>query len=295
MNTFPKLDLSIIIISYNTRKLLECCLTSIYDTFKNRNFEVIVIDNSSTDGSVEMIQKFSPLVKLVKNSQNLGFSKANNQGARLARGEFLLFLNSDTEALPGALAKLFDFSRQQNPLGISGAKLLNTNKTPQPSCGWFYTLPIIILSLFFKGDQLQLTRCSPNVIKSVDWISGACLLLAAENFRKLGGFDERIFMYMDEVDLCYRAKKKDMPVVFYPLARFLHVGSASSSDRRTPVVNLFRGLLYFYHKHRPQYLGAVKLLLSLKAVIAVSVGFLLADQSLSNSYRKALEIVNKYG
>ena len=283
------MDLSIIILSYNTKQLLKKCLDSIFaQTNNNLSFEVIVVDNNSTDGSIECVQKDFPQVKLIQNKENVGFGRANNQAMKEAKGEWVLFFNSDCEVLDNATYKLLTFAKDKGENSIYGGKLYNVDKTPQASAGKFYTLPVVVSSLFLKGDQLQITRSSPDTSTESDWVSGACLLMHKRVYEKVQGFDETIFMYMDEVDLCYRAKKLGIKTLFYPEAHFIHVGSASSGDKREPYINMFSGLLYFYKKHWPDKLPYLKVLLKIKGQTAMFVGKLLNNQSLIENYKKAL-------
>ena len=287
-------DLSIVIISYNTKDLLKKCLSSILASLASSslNYEVIVVDNGSTDGSQEIIKREFPSVRLMLNKSNLGYGKANNQAAKNAQGQKLLFLNSDIEVIDESIEKLVQFGKQDGFQSIYGGKLFNLDGSPQPSCGYFYTLPITFISLFLKGDQLHLSRSSPTLVKKTEWVSGACLMIGKNKFNTLGGFDEKIFMYMDEVDLCFRARHKGIDIIFYPEAVFTHIGSASSKDKRTSYINLFNGLLYFYKKHWPQKLVFLKVLLRLKAGLSMGIGYVLRNNSLYNNYRKAWNIIN---
>lgn len=288
------IDLSIIVISFNTKDLVDRCLSSVIKSLKTAPFgyEIIVIDNNSLDGTNDMVREKYNQVLLVENSENKGFGKANNQGAALSKGKYLLFLNSDTEVLGNSIESLFKRGIQQNAL--YGGKLLNVDKTAQSSTGYFYTLPIVLLSLFLKGDQLQLTRFSPNREIKTDWVSGACLFLSKNIFNQLGGFDENIFMYMDEVDLCYRAKQRGIDTYFVPEARFIHIGFASSVNKREPYINMYQGLLYFYKKHWPNMLPVLKIILKIKAWMAILLGYLVHSDSLKTSYHRALHVVNTY-
>lgn len=289
-------DLSIIIVSFNTKDLLKRCLSSIFSSLSRANFsyEVIVVENNSTDGSRTLVQHEFPQVLLVANRENVGFGFANNQATKLAKGKYLLFLNSDTEVLDHGIEKLYAFANKLHQEAIYGGKLYNSNYTPQASCGPFYTLPYVFLWLYLQGDRLRITRSSPNDNVETDWVSGACLLINYDLFHKLRGFDEKIFMYMDEVDLCYRAKKMNVPTIFFPQAKFLHVGSASSKDKKTPYINVFRGLAYFYQKHWPEELKSLLLLLKIKANLAIGFGLLFRKQSFVVNYRKALEAIKVY-
>ena len=223
----------------------------------------------------------------------MGFGKANNQGVKTASSEYILFLNSDILVLDDAIEKLYKFYQQHEiSINFLGGKLLNENKSMQPSCGPFYTLPVIFSALFLRGDYWGLTRYSPQETKKVDWVSGACILTKKSYFNSITGFDEAIFMYMDEIDLLYRAQKKGFTTYFYPDARFIHFGSASSGQRKFPIIQVFRGFLYFYKKHygRPSLL-LLKVMLQLKAVIGLGIGFALHNEYLKQTYGKALQIV----
>lgn len=296
-----KIELSIIIISYNTKKITENCLKSILTSLKNSkiSYEIIIVDNASTDGSQAQISKLKTQnknlnLKTIFNKKNVGFTKANNQAVKIARGQYLLFLNSDILVLNNAIEKLFNFYIQnEKMINFLGGKLLNKNLTLQPSCGPMYSLPMIFAHLFLKGDYWGLTRYSPNKIKEVDWISGACILTKKEIFQKLGGFDEKIFMYMDEIDLFFRAKKNGFRIFFYPEAKFIHLGSASSVGRTYPILQVYRGLLYFYKKHHsnPISLFVLKFMLKLKAIISISIGKLLNNKYLIKTYEEAFRLV----
>ena len=291
MNFKREIELSIVIISYNTRNITRNCLRSIQASLKNSSlkYEVVVIDNASTDGSQTQILKLKAQnqnlkLKTIFNPKNTGFAKANNQAVKQATGEYILFLNSDTIVLNYSIIKLLNYYKNnEHKVHFLGGKLFEKDGiTPQPSCGPFYTLPVIFGALFLKGDYWGLTRYSTNKIKEVDWISGACILTKREYLVNLGGFDEKIFMYMDEIDLLYRAKKKGYRVFFYPEAKFIHLASASSNEKTYPIIQVYRGFLYFYKKHHAgSDIFFLKILLKLKALIALFIGKLT-----NNSYLK---------
>jgi len=298
MNHF---DLSIIIISYNTEKITIDCLKSIIESLKNSSlkYEIIVVDNASKDNSVSSVKKLKSEIKnrnlkinLIENKENIGFGPANNQAVKLAKSDYLLLLNSDIIVLNAAIKKLYNFYKQNEKLfNFLGGKLLNKNNTPQASCGPMYTLPMIFAHLFLRGDYWGLTRYSPNKTKEVDWISGACILTKKEYFEKLGGFDEKIFMYMEEIDLFYRAKKQGFKVFFYPEAQFIHLGSRSSGGRTYPIIQVYRGLIYFYKKHYPRLsIFLLKIMLKLKALVAITIGKITKNNYLIKTYEEAYQI-----
>lgn len=293
------MKLSVIIVNYNTSKLLQKCLESIVREggLAFADYEIIVVDNDSSDSSRADFQKWQKKqlglkTTLIANQGNLGFGRANNQAAKIARGQYLLFLNTDIEVLPKAISRLLAFMIANKDAGIVGGKLYNKDKTDQPSCGAFYSLWISLLMLFFQGDQLRLTRWSPGRVKVVDWVSGACLMISAANFLRLQGFDDAVFMYMEEVDLCYRAKQFQLQSYFYPEARFIHLGAATSQSLTEPTLNIYRGLIYFYQKHyRPWQTRILKMLLFKKAVLAYAVGVMTGNGYLKTTYGKALKLV----
>ncbi len=299
----PKLEieLSIIIISYNTKKITENCLKSIEDSLRQSllSYEIIIVDNASNDGSQTQISKLKSQnhnlnLKTIFNTRNVGFAKANNQGFRQADGKYILFLNSDTIVLDNAIEKLLSFyTKNELTIQFLGGKLLNQNHSPQPSCGPFYSLPVVFGALFLKGDYWGLTRFSPNTVKEVDWISGACILTKKEYYEAIGGFDEQIFMYMDEVDFLYRAKQKGYRVFFYPDAEFIHLGSASSAGRSYPILQVYRGFIYFYKKHHPDRLSLflLKFMLQLKSWIAIIIGRFTHNSYLIKTYEEACRLV----
>lgn len=288
------MELSVIIVSFNTKTILDTCLASVYRSVKKSRIraEVIVVDNASSDGSRAMIRAKYPKVHLIANRKNVGFGKANNQGILKAKGENILLLNSDTIVLDTAIGKLLAFGKQ-HPNAFIGPKLLNPDKTPQPSCGPFFTLPVVFAALFLKGDYIGLTRTSPEQAQRVDWVSGACILAPARLFANDLLFDEDIFMYMEEIDLLMRARDKGYPTYFYPRSLIVHLGAASSTNKKKgPVLNIYRGFLYLYRKHgTPTELSLVRLLLRAKAVIAWSIGALLGNDALKETYAEAYKMV----
>ncbi len=291
------IDLSIIIVSYNTVELTDACISSIYQSLfpGQLRFEVIVIDNNSQDGSGQRIKKKYPQVRLFENNENRGFGMANNQGISEAWGKTILLLNSDIFVLNNAIEKLYDFQKQQGVMTICGGKLFNQDNTPQASAGPAYSLFHIFIALFLKGDYLHITRYSPTAVKNVDWIMGACVMASATAFKSVGGFDEGIFMYMEEIDWMHRAKQKGYLVKFYPNAHFIHVGHASSSGRETPILNVFRGFIYFYKKHSSYFSQRLlQLVLIKKAILAICLFLIINQPQDRNLYQKALKIAWKF-
>lgn len=289
--------LSIIILSFNTKKLTIKCLESIIrqhrKELENGVFEVIVVDNNSSDNTVSAIQQFKNKtinkIKIIENKKNYGFAKGNNIGAKKAQGKYLMILNSDTKVLDKGLLGMVDFLDKNKEMGILGARLVNSDGTKQSSVGTFYTIPALLVMLF-GGERFGLLRKSPLKICQVDWVSGGAMMVRKVLFDKLNGFDEHFFMYVEDMELCWRSKKLGVLTYFYPKVTIMHKERASS-NRSFAIVSIYKGLLYFYKKHTNHiaYL-LVKLLLITKACIAIIIGWLTSDSYLKSTYRKALSL-----
>jgi GT2 family glycosyltransferase len=300
-----KPDLSIVIVSFNTRKITHQCLESIYKSFRSfkskdsPTFEIILIDNASVkDDSAVYLSEYAKKHKnitFVANTVNTGFGPANNQGVRLASGDYILLLNSDTIILKDAINKLFSFyKKNENTKHFIGPKLFNKDMTPQPSAAPFYSLPVVFGALFLRGDYWGLTRYSPKMLERVGWVSGACIMTKKEYFEKAGGFDETIFMYMEEVDLLYRAKKLKMNTYFYPKSKIVHLGSASSNGKTFPILQVYKGFLFFYKKHHSRLaLFLLRFLLRLKAGLAWFLGFVINNNYLKHTYEEAFKVAGQ--
>lgn len=288
------MDLSVVIVSFNTMKLTDDCLASVMKSLRGSNvtYEIIVIDNASTDGSCDMIKKKHPTVILVKNKENIGFGRANNKGIRLSKGNLILLLNSDTIIPNNALVKLYQYAKK-HPRNFIGPKLLNMDRSPQTSCGPFLTLPVVFASLFLKGDVIGLTRWSPKRTRYVDWVSGACIIAPKKLFLDDLLFDEQIFMYMEEIDLLMRARSKGYKTRFYAGSEIIHLGGGSSTNKRTgPVLNIYRGLLYVYRKHyETSAISWLRTFLKLKALISICIGYMTGSRYLKTTYAEALKLV----
>jgi hypothetical protein len=292
------MDLSIVIVSYNTKKITKDCLISINRSLTKTKikYEIVIADNGSEDGSHELLKqlsedKSSHLVYF-QTGKNLGFGRGNNFAVSKARGKYILLLNSDTVILNRAIEKLYNYYVvHEQDVQFLGAKLLNRDLTPQPSAAYFFSLPVVFAALFLKGDYYGLTRFSPNKEQKVDWVSGACIMTKKSLFRRLGGFDRDIFMYMEEVDLLYRAARLGCSTHFYPKAQIIHLGSASSTGKTFPILQVYKGFLYFYKKHRSiVHLALLHLLLKLKALVALIIGRIRNNRYLIETYEQAFKI-----
>lgn len=297
-------ELSIIIVSYNTKKILHRCITSIYTSWKlikqpkKIPFEIIVIDNNSSDGSqkiLEALAKKHKNIRLFFNKQNVGFGSANNQGIEYAKSPYILLLNSDTFIIKDALYRLLSYYKQkEQTVHFLGPRLLNKDLSIQASAAPFYTLPVVFAALFLRGDYWGLTRFSPRKTQRVDWISGACILTKKQHLTTLGNFDSSVFMYMEEVDLLYRARKAGMATFIFPKAKILHIGSASSQMRTYPILQVYKGLIFFYKKHYSVLsLFLLRGILMLKAAVSWFIGYIFNNSYLKKTYAQAFKVAGQ--
>lgn len=289
------MDLSIIIVNYNHKHLIQKCIETIIASKPSMKYEIIVVDNGSDYDVKSQISAFKRLgedIHLIKNKENVGFGRANNQGVEKARGTWVLFLNTDIEVLDRAIDELYSFANHRNNHSIAGGKLINVDGSDQKSAGAYFTIWNTFALLFLKGDRLGLTRYSPPIPRQVDWLSGACFMIKKSDFKSIGGFDEGIFMYMEEVDLMYRAHMNGIITWFCPAARFIHIGAATSG-RNKSIINIYRGLIYFYSKHFPDKLPKLRFLLATKAHVSVILGKVTGNTYLVTTYDQASDIIKR--
>jgi GT2 family glycosyltransferase len=255
-----KLDLSIVIVNYNVKMLLRRCLESIFDYQRELDFEVIVIDNNSDDQSPEMLKEKFSRVKLLENKQNLGFSAACNQGIKQSRGRYILLLNPDTEFASGGVTEMIKFMDANPPVGICGPRMIDPHRRVLFSCRSFpsYLTAISsaqsLLNRLFPQNPLSrkylLKNLNRSEKKEVDWVSGSCLLTKREVFEKIGPLDELFFMYVEDVDFCYRAKKSGFGVYYFPKVVVIHhLGQSTRRRKLRMQVEHHRSMYHFYRKH----------------------------------------------
>jgi N-acetylglucosaminyl-diphospho-decaprenol L-rhamnosyltransferase len=252
----PMPEVSVIIINWNTRDLLAACLRSVYQTTRDLNLEIIVVDNNSKDDSCEMVRREYPLVRLIENSENVGFTRANNQAARAAQGQYIFLLNSDAELQTDSLQKMLALMKNESKACIVGARLLNPDGSFQASHTPFPTLwrEFLILTGLGRAFYRQwFPSRGPELAKGsqpVDYVEGAAMLIRRDVYLQHNGLDESYFMYAEEVDLCYRIHKAGWQVWYHPEACILHHGGGSSLNRRTQREgDLYRSRVRFFRKH----------------------------------------------
>jgi GT2 family glycosyltransferase len=253
------MKLSVIILCWNDRKVIDDCLKSLYSKTHSTKFEVIVSDNGSTDGSVELIRRSYPQVQVIENGRNLRFAKANNVGIRTSRGEYVLILNPDTIIHDGTLDRMIDFADEHPEVGAFGCRVLNADGSYQASASPFASFKgELITALYlrwlgrvngwFTSDRYPGWRGA--ILRQVDWLVGCFMLIRGDVLRSVGGFDEQFFYYYEDMDLCRRIWQAGYPIMYVPDATITHLGGQSTRGRFTPLPFILDGevtrYLYFY-------------------------------------------------
>ncbi|MEI8305979.1 MAG: glycosyltransferase family 2 protein [Chloroflexales bacterium] len=253
------LDLSIIIVSWNVRDLLIRALECVYATVQRSSFEVIVLDNASSDDSVAVVRERFPAVRMIVNQENIGFGRANNQGAAIAHGRYLLLLNPDAFVHTDTVDRLVAFMDTHPDAGSAGCKLLYEDGSLQRSVTAF---PTVLTELYTTlgldrafpqhpaFGHYKLTYWNMDDQRPVDALMGACLILRRSVIDQIGLFDEQFFMYSEEVDLCYRLRRAGWKNYFIPDVTATHIwGGSSRLVPQTTFLRLFRSRVQFFRKH----------------------------------------------
>lgn len=238
------MKLSIIILTWNDLKVIGNCLQSIYVSTHAIEFEVIISDNGSTDGSIEYVRKNFPQVNLIENGANLRFAKGNNVGIRASRGEYVLILNPDTIIHEGTLDKLVAYADAHSEAGAFGCLVQNADGSYQESARPMYTIRsewCTSLGTGWLGHLIKWLEPGSYVgwqgqnERTVGWLSGCFILIHRELLKKLDGFDEQFFYYYEDTDLCRRIWQSGHSILFYPHCSITHLGGQSTKNRLTPV------------------------------------------------------------
>ena len=267
------MTVSIIIVNYNQKNFLKECLKNILEAKINLDYEIIIVDNNSRDSSKEFLTELSvknDKIKIILNKKNFGFAKANNQGIKKARGKYVLILNPDVIVLPGAIEQLYQFMETHPEVGIAGPQLLNPNKTIQYSCLRFpcWYMPIFRRTILGKLPIAQkalkkylMTDFDHQIAKPVDWLLGACLMIRKDVLEKIWFFDERFFLYFDDVDLARRVWQAGFKVYYFPPAKMYHFHQRLSVERskfpflfsKVTWVHCSSAIKYFQKWHKTKY------------------------------------------
>ncbi len=287
---------SVIIVSWNVRELLRRCLASVNSQQYSReafsiqsadsplNTEIIVVDNASRDGTVEMLRAEFPDVRVIANAENAGFTRGNNQALAVAQGRYLFLLNPDTELRPGALQTLIDYMNAYPRVGIVGPRLFYGDGMPQSSRRRFPTLA----TAFLESTKLQqwfprnrvLTRyymldTPDDATQEVDWINGSAMFVRREMYDQIGGFDEAFFMYSEELDWCYRAKQAGWQIVYLPTAQVMHYeGKSSEQVVAARDIYFHSSKIRFFRKYRGAFVAE-----TLRAFLLLMFAYQIVEES----------------
>lgn len=304
------MDISVIIVNWNTPDLTVQCLESLYANLPAASVEVFVVDNASADDSLERIRAAFPQVTLLANDTNLGFGAANNVALRQAQGKYLHLVNSDVILLPGALQTLFDFMEAHPQVGASGSRYYNPDRSLQTSCYPFPTLGREAWRLFHL-DRLKtygvydMEQWDASAPRAVDVLQGASLFLRRAALDQVGLFDPDYFMYTEEVDLCFRLHKAGWQLFWVPESGVIHLGGQSTRQAAQKMfIELYRSKHVFFRKqYGKASAGLYRFILTLSALARLAAAPLAALQSepgrsqsraVAANYRKLLQVLPEF-
>lgn len=254
------MDLSIIILNYKTRELTLACLESVFSSATYYNYEVILIDNASNDDIIPKVNEQYPQVVCIANTDNVGFSIANNQGISIAQGRYVLLLNSDTIVQTDTLDVMLHFMDENPTVGASGCKIVLPDGSldkackrgfPTPSASFYYAFGFSkLFPKIPRFNQYQLGYLSPDDAYPIDSLVGAFMLIRREVIEQVGMLDEEFFMYGEDIDWCYRIKEAGWVNYYYPRTQIVHLKGASSRRKPFKIIYEFhRAMILFHNKH----------------------------------------------
>ncbi|QAT41045.1 glycosyltransferase family 2 protein [Clostridium sp. JN-9] len=268
------MDVSIIIVNYNTKDLLRDCIKSIKETTKDLEYEIIVSDNKSSDGSSEMLKEEFKDVILLENERNGGFAYANNKGIKIAKGKYIFLLNSDTIVLENSILNMYNYMEENTYIGILGPKLLNADLSEQTSVFAYPTVFKEFASIFemkklLKNKYIRKVllkfsdKALPNdvnqymknfkeskSIEQVEVLVGAAMFIRRDVINAIGGLDESYFMYYEEIDYCLNSAKHGWPCVFYPYSEIIHlIGQSSKKVSLITFMARYESMLHYFEKN----------------------------------------------
>lgn len=300
------LTCSVIVLSYNTYLITDECLKKLkqsvqYAKHKGYDTEVIVIDNASSDGSVEMIKKQHSWVKLIASKENTGFSKGNNIGMQESVGQYILLLNSDAFVEENTLFEAINFFERNEKCDVMGCQLQFLDGKLQHSAG--YLPEPINTSLWITGlSNLPLLgefrpihpkyKSFFATIHNVGWVMGAFFMLRRSVYQQTKGFDEKLFMYGEEVEWCKRIKNQGFNIWYFPNIKIKHIHKASSKNSEsTPFISEVKSFVYFLKKYHTSFYPIIKVIMVFGLVFRAVVFAFLMKPSRSSAYIKSLLLV----
>lgn len=298
VSLIPMSKITVLIITFNSSNYILDCIVSINKYYEKElqggNLRVIILDNNSKDDSLGISEKAiksfpkpqQEAFEIIKNPQNAGFAKGVNMGVKKSSTPYVLLLNPDAEFQNSNLFEAASYLEKHPEYAVIGAKILNSKGKKEPSAGRIYTI-LPFLAMLTGTEEAFGVRGSPEKITRVGFVSGGCMLLDTKIFEEMGGFDEHLFMYMEDMEYCLRLKKRGIGAAIYPSLIVSHA-SHGSSGRPYAIASIYKGVVYIYKKHMPHYLSLVRSLLGLKARILVFIGRISNNEYLVSAYEKAL-------
>jgi len=254
-------DVSVIIVNFNNRDYLLKTLESLFEDLNGTESEIFVVDNASHDDSVVAVRRGFPAVKVIALPENIGYAGANNRGVEQASGEYLLFLNNDTYVPGSAIGKLLEITKNHPEYGIVAPLILYPDKSLQLSWGRDLHLHTEVFLKFFaeKWYRRQFKRKKDRMSRNVDWVSGACFVIARSLYQQVGGFDERFFLYVEDADFGKRIRRQGYHIHLTSEVRIVHyLGQSVSKVPGMAILEAKRSQLYYYCKHNTR--GALAIL-----------------------------------
>ena len=251
-------DLTISIVSYNSLSFLKECLKSISENSPRLKYEIIVVDNASSDGTVEFVKKEYPLVTLISNKKNVGFAAANNKAMQKSNSKYILLMNSDCRVFKKSLDNLVLFMEKNPDAAVAGPRIINSDGTIQLSCrrfpSTFEAAAHTVLTNIFPRNPFSRKYKLADIEKDrpfkVDWVSGSCMVIRREALKDSGFLDENYFMYVEDLDICHRMWQKNWKVYYYPHAEIMHhIGGSGGGRRIKSSFRMQKSVFYFFRKN----------------------------------------------
>jgi GT2 family glycosyltransferase len=295
-------DLSIIIVSFNTAKLTLQCLESIYANKSRLDFDVWLVDNASSDGTVQKVKSRFPQVKIIESDNNLGFAGGNNLALKKIQGKskYYLLLNTDTIIHQGFIETIYDVADKNN-FGITSCKLLNGVNKPQPNTGslpnlftifvWLSGVDDILRSLIRVSSYQERNSGFYKGTKEVGWVSGSVMLISIEVLSRVGLMDEKIFMYGEDVEYCLRTRRNGFKIGWTDLCTVTHLGGKSSENANySQWLGEFKGLIYIYNKHYGKIMSWwIRVLIRKFIWLRIMAFFIIGKKEASKAYAKIIK------
>ena len=290
--------LSIILLTYNSEQTIEVCLNALFKHYQKefaaKEYEIVCYDNNSKDNTIKIVKDFFAehkgiQNKVIKSEENNGFAKGINNAAKFADGTYLLFLNPDAEVVNNKIRNAIQYLSDNKSVSILGGKLISKNGNTESSTGHDFTLFHVCL-LCLSLDEIFNMRSAPKEAQEVQWVSGGCMFVVKEDFKSLGGFDEKYFMYLEDADISRRARSKGKKVIYYPYPEAIHTGHASS-NREFAITNIYKGIMIYTKKFNLRWSNLIQFLLRAKARVIIAFTYISGNQSLRETYKAALNSI----